>query len=63
MGYVAYGMYTARIALMGAVAVVPVMCSFYLGIRLQEKLDIKKIRTATLVIIFAGALKLFVSTL
>ena len=63
IGYVVCGMYTMEIAWMGLMAVIPVICSFYIGIWLQEKLDIQKIRKATLALIFISALKLFVSNI
>ena len=63
LGYVYWGMYTVKIVKMGLLAVIPVICSFYLGIWLQERLDIQKIKKATLVIISLSGLRLFVSNI
>lgn len=57
-GYVVSGVYTRDILLMGLLAAVPVMVSFYLGTWFQAKLDAEKFKTATLILILLSSVNL-----
>lgn len=60
-GYFVSGIYSSEIAWMGVLLSLPVICSFYIGIRLQERLDIEKVRFVTLLIILTSGINLLVA--
>lgn len=58
LGYVMSGIYTVEILQVGLLAVIPILISFYLGIWLHRKLDARKFKMATLLLILISALNL-----
>ncbi len=63
LGYTISGIYTIDMLKLGFLATVPVLISFFLGNKLQTRLDGAKFKNITLVIIFVSCVSLLINNL